>query len=444
MSVVEPEHLKCRIVHTMYRDPAFVPESGNTFEREAILKFWKSCHAPREPLTDTALSSTALQTNWGIRREVQQFLDDHPGYVPDNWPDRDITSVQAVDLMKRLRAVWPNVLQEDYQNADGTLDLQDLQDDVDICQSTYASAALDEVLRPMAQEICSITDERLRTALAEVVPGRLVLGTSESARDLSLLRRLGVRRVVNCSPQTVKTGQSFYAGDESADDMEYMELWQDDYPDYSILDDFEIVWSFASQKGGAVFIHCEQGVNRGAAIAIAYYLRLSESHAEKKNLSPDSRFLSCWRDVAEMKGKVLTNLGFQRQLLIFARHGNNCDTALDNAWRTPKDRQIARFRELAVAVGWTVIGPDRVIPATQKWPIIVHIRDGTIRAEQRMAQETKREAFNDDEMIWVQRIKKYALRRCADAHTKAKESKDGDDEAFKMQAPASKRARRSS
>ena len=34
---------------------------------------------------------------------------------------------------------------------------------------------------------------------------RLVLGDHNSAFDVALLKRLGVKRVVNCSPQTVKT-----------------------------------------------------------------------------------------------------------------------------------------------------------------------------------------------------------------------------------------------
>jgi hypothetical protein len=38
-STMEPVHLLCPITRVMYRDPVFVAESGNTYEREAIEGF---------------------------------------------------------------------------------------------------------------------------------------------------------------------------------------------------------------------------------------------------------------------------------------------------------------------------------------------------------------------------------------------------------------------
>jgi len=269
----------------------------------------------------------------------------------------------------------------------------------------------------------------------EIVPGRLVLGSSAIAVDLPLLRKLGVRRVVNCSPQTVKTtGPSFYG----ADRMGYMELWQDDMTDYSILRDFEAVWAFASQKDGAVLIHCEKGVNRSAAIAIAYHLRLSEQEPHSRSLSPEARFMSSWRGIAEKKGKVLTNTGFQRQLLLFARLCNNWDPSLDHACRTPKERQLALFRTLSEKVAWAIIGPDSYIPADQKWRIIVSIRDGTTRAEQRMAKDHGVEAFSGNERTWMRRIRKYTQRKRNDATAAQDKMIMGTG----MQQPPPKRQRR--
>jgi len=88
--VTEPERLFCPITHTIYRDPCFVPESGNTYERAAVEEYWSSTPRPRDPLTNMDLQSRVLHTNWGVRREVQRFLDDHPGYVPNGWTKREV------------------------------------------------------------------------------------------------------------------------------------------------------------------------------------------------------------------------------------------------------------------------------------------------------------------------------------------------------------------
>lgn len=106
--VAEPERLLCPITHIMYRDPCFVPESGNTYERAAVERYWSSTPQPRDPLTNVELSSKVLHTNWGVRREVQRFLDDHPGYRPQGWADRLIPApqLQPGDSSLHSGATW--------------------------------------------------------------------------------------------------------------------------------------------------------------------------------------------------------------------------------------------------------------------------------------------------------------------------------------------------
>jgi len=109
--ISEPDQLLCPITHVMYRDPVFVPESGNTYEREAITKYWTSAHPARDALTNTIISSKELHTNWGVRREVQCFLDAHPGYVPQGWSDRTVpTPAKAVGASERMRSHLPWVV----------------------------------------------------------------------------------------------------------------------------------------------------------------------------------------------------------------------------------------------------------------------------------------------------------------------------------------------
>eukprot|EP00439_Symbiodinium_sp_Y106_P007204 s1486_g1.t1 len=70
--IVEPSVLVCPITQTMYHDPVFVPESGNTYERHALEQYWETCVPPRDPLTNTVLQQRTVYTNWGIRREAMR------------------------------------------------------------------------------------------------------------------------------------------------------------------------------------------------------------------------------------------------------------------------------------------------------------------------------------------------------------------------------------
>lgn len=101
-AVEEPERLLCPITHSMYRDPVFVPESGNTYERSALEQYWATSPPARDPLTNVPLAGTNVHPNWMVRREVQQFLDDHPEYVPQGWPDRNVPSPASRPARGRL------------------------------------------------------------------------------------------------------------------------------------------------------------------------------------------------------------------------------------------------------------------------------------------------------------------------------------------------------
>lgn len=86
----EPQHLLCPITHALFRDPVFVVDSGNTYEREAVLAYWTRVGEARDPLTNVHLPSRDVRTNWAVRRDVQAFLDEQPDYVPDGWDSREM------------------------------------------------------------------------------------------------------------------------------------------------------------------------------------------------------------------------------------------------------------------------------------------------------------------------------------------------------------------
>lgn len=90
--VHEPPALCCPVLLTVFRDPVFVPESGNTYDRQALDTWFASSRAGaqlRDPLTNTVLSTTQVFTNWDKRREVNAWLEEHPDYIPKGWASHD-------------------------------------------------------------------------------------------------------------------------------------------------------------------------------------------------------------------------------------------------------------------------------------------------------------------------------------------------------------------
>ena len=87
-AVEEPDALCCPITHCMLRDPVFVPESGTTYEREALLNFWHSCRGRRrDVLSNQPVSSDTVYVDWNKRREVAAWLSANPSHTPEGWPD---------------------------------------------------------------------------------------------------------------------------------------------------------------------------------------------------------------------------------------------------------------------------------------------------------------------------------------------------------------------
>jgi hypothetical protein len=106
----EPQWLCCPITHTMFRDPVFVCESGNTYERAAIEMFWSTAAGGlRDPLTNRPLTTRTLYINWDKRREVTAWLSERPTIVPAGWDSRNgvpsadpTTRAPRVALRQRL------------------------------------------------------------------------------------------------------------------------------------------------------------------------------------------------------------------------------------------------------------------------------------------------------------------------------------------------------
>eukprot|EP01063_Lacrimia_lanifica_P006307 TRINITY_DN13812_c0_g1_i1.p1 TRINITY_DN13812_c0_g1~~TRINITY_DN13812_c0_g1_i1.p1 ORF type:complete len:496 (+),score=134.21 TRINITY_DN13812_c0_g1_i1:114-1490(+) len=93
----EPEGLCCPVTTIMYRDPVLVPNSGYTYERQALMTFWQKTKGgsrdqgwPRDPMTNLQLPDTTVHTNIAVRMAVQAWLKRHPECTPDGWTDREV------------------------------------------------------------------------------------------------------------------------------------------------------------------------------------------------------------------------------------------------------------------------------------------------------------------------------------------------------------------
>ena len=114
----------CPITRAMFRDPVIAVESGHTYERNAILSHFER-NGAKDPLTNRALSSTKVMTNWAVRQFAQDWLDRHPDVTPDGWDSRELLEPSSDDgtrtfddegVLRTWRAMCPE-LQERWPEA---------------------------------------------------------------------------------------------------------------------------------------------------------------------------------------------------------------------------------------------------------------------------------------------------------------------------------------
>jgi hypothetical protein len=79
-----------------------VTSCGHSYERGALLAAWAAAAAARpgtagvrrDPVTNTQVTET-ITPNWILRKQVADWLQTHPGRVPEGWPDRNVPRLRA-------------------------------------------------------------------------------------------------------------------------------------------------------------------------------------------------------------------------------------------------------------------------------------------------------------------------------------------------------------
>lgn len=86
--------LKCPMSWEYMRDPVILSDGnnegfgGNTYERRQIVQHLR--RHKTDPMTNITLSQPRLTINRAVRNLMQRFLDDHPNFTPESWPNREI------------------------------------------------------------------------------------------------------------------------------------------------------------------------------------------------------------------------------------------------------------------------------------------------------------------------------------------------------------------
>lgn len=157
------------------------------------------------------------------------------------------------------------------------------------------------------------------------------IGGQSHAESLKILQKCGITHVLNCAgykgPRPTPNASPY-----EGVGIDYLEFQAEDVEDYDITQHFAEAFKYldnVKRKHGNALVHCALGINRSAAVCLAYIM-----HCEGKTLFDATRIIKKKRKVA------LTNKGFQVQLVKFAKSiGQLDDYAETEAMRIDRKQE---------------------------------------------------------------------------------------------------------
>jgi len=151
----------------------------------------------------------------------------------------------------------------------------------------------------------------------------LFLGGLEEARDVAKLKSKGITHVLNMAGGPDFDGERAARPQDSG--LVHLDLPAEDHRTYPLFErHFDACRAFyngCSDASGKMLIHCQAGINRSGAMAIALLVGQG---------APARSLLECVRHVHSARGTVCSNRGFQVQLAKFVRERRlePCEAAL--------------------------------------------------------------------------------------------------------------------
>ena len=149
----------------------------------------------------------------------------------------------------------------------------------------------------------------------EIIPDFLWLGDEDDAIDSPWLERMGITHVLNCASRT-ETGRQC----SLMKTLQCLELNAEDAPGYDLFGNhMEAALTFldaaASKRSPRVLVHCVAGVNRSAAIVVAFLMARGFSGGRGPASEDSMPLIDAIRHVFEHRPIVLSNDCFLRQLV---------------------------------------------------------------------------------------------------------------------------------
>lgn len=156
----------------------------------------------------------------------------------------------------------------------------------------------------------------------------LYMGNQRNADNVELLRRYGITHVLNCAGlRRFDFARSPYPKESGI--RGFLMISAEDSEDFDMARHFDEAMAFidrAKKSKGKALVHCNLGVNRSGAIVAAYLMA-----EQKRTLLEVINYLKVKRFV------VLSNKGFRRQLIQFARTRGLLDPIIRFSSETVQD-----------------------------------------------------------------------------------------------------------
>jgi protein-tyrosine phosphatase len=173
---------------------------------------------------------------------------------------------------------------------------------------TGHSTAMEDVYLAKIREIIYEKSADIDRPSPTKILDYLYIGSYCDANNPQYLQILGITHVLNCAASQSHPDRCPYSADTGI-------LWYEGIPaldkdTYDMLQHADKACAFIKKArvGGKVLVHCTMGVNRSAVLVACYLigmLRMTLLHAVKM--------------LRETRGTVLHNVGFQKQLVAYAK-----------------------------------------------------------------------------------------------------------------------------
>ena len=162
----------------------------------------------------------------------------------------------------------------------------------------------------------------------------LFIGNQKNAEDFEELMAHGVTHVINCALSKRRSSCSESPYPLETGIIGFKVIPAEDKEEYEIAKHFDDTFNYLErvrQIKGTALVHCNMGVNRSGAIAAAYLMVSEHRH-----------LLEVIAYLKEKRNIILTNKGFRRQLIRYARSKQLLDP-ISNDYYTRRSGDFERL-----------------------------------------------------------------------------------------------------